>query len=100
MQTTEIRIVFSCPSCSWRRKTYIENEYLQIRCRHCNHIFKVSEGLNVVYKTAHDIPERSKPDFETNEGQHSHLKSRIQQFILVVIHILLYWFVVRPYLNQ
>ena len=50
------RIVFSCPKCNLRRKTYFTNSHLKIRCKRCFLIYKVSEGKNIQYKEADKPP--------------------------------------------
>lgn len=49
------RICFSCPGCGKRRKTYIYNEFLDIKCKYCGERFKVCEGKNIRYKQSYKV---------------------------------------------
>uniref|UniRef100_A0A6H2A0Q7 Uncharacterized protein n=1 Tax=viral metagenome TaxID=1070528 RepID=A0A6H2A0Q7_9ZZZZ len=93
------RIVFSCPRCTWRRKTYIENENLYIKCRRCGHKFIVGNGSNIVYVEAHNTPPESARDYyipceddgiSEEEKRFKRIKNIIHVMILIAFHVWMY----------
>jgi len=101
MKAPEMRLVFSCPKCSWRRKTYIENEDLYIKCRKCGHKFVVGNGSNPVYVEAHNsIPESARDyyvpcededgDVSEEEMKFKKIKNIIHVILLIAFHVWLY----------